>query len=469
MDALTFTLKQDGNVPLYRQLYEFIKMEIQVGRIPHDEKLPSKRKLSTHLNISQNTIQAAYNQLIEEGYLIAIEKSGFYVNKIENIIKIGESEEIDRDDYKSLEYELKYDFSYDGVDGESFPFSIWGRLTKEVIHEYDKELLKIGNPQGNVELRNSIAKYLYHSRGVSCDASQIIISAGIEFLVQILIQLLDKDNVYGIENPGYERLNVLFKSNQANFNGVKIDDKGMVPSEILKSKATIICVTPSHQFPSGGIMPINRRMQLINWANENDNRYIIEDDYDSEFKYSGKPIPALQGLDQKGKVIYMGSFSKPLAPSIRVSYMVLPKQLMENYSEKLSYLVCPVPSLDQKVLHRFIRDGYFERHLNKMRNIYKKKRELLVEEISKMSGDIELIGADAGLHLLLKIRNNMTEKQLVFTARKQGVRVHGISKFYLEENHIEKVPTILIGYATMTKVEIMEAVDFLEKAWFLKK
>jgi|SRR5665648_22549 len=465
MDALTFTFKQDGNIPLYHQLYEFIKMEIQMGRISHNEKLPSKRKLSAHLNISQNTIQTAYSQLIEEGYIISIEKSGFYVSKIENIVKLEDIKEINPNDYKSPEYDVKYDFSYDGIDAESFPFSIWGRLTKEVINEYDKEMLKIENSQGNIWLRRSIVKYLYHSRGVNCDPNQIIISAGIEFLVQILIQMLDKNNVYGIENPGYERLNLLFKSNQAHFNGIKIDNKGMILEEIIKSKSNIICVTPSHQFPSGGIMPINRRMQLINWADERPDRYIIEDDYDSEFKYSGKPIPALQGLDRNGKVIYMGAFSKSLAPSIRVSYMVLPKQLMNNYSEKLAYLICPVPSFEQNVLHRFIRDGYFERHLNKMRNLYKKKRETLVEEINKMNCNVEVIGADAGLHLLLKINNGMAERELVSSALKQGVRVNGISKFYFEENCVDNAAIILLGYATMTKVEIIEAVRLLQIAW----
>src|SRR5665648_507075 len=405
MDALTFTFKQDGNIPLYHQLYEFIKMEIQMGRISHNEKLPSKRKLSAHLNISQNTIQTAYSQLIEEGYIISIEKSGFYVSKIENIVKLEDIKEINPNDYKSPEYDVKY------------------------------------------------------------DPNQIIISAGIEFLVQILIQMLDKNNVYGIENPGYERLNLLFKSNQAHFNGIKIDNKGMILEEIIKSKSNIICVTPSHQFPSGGIMPINRRMQLINWADERPDRYIIEDDYDSEFKYSGKPIPALQGLDRNGKVIYMGAFSKSLAPSIRVSYMVLPKQLMNNYSEKLAYLICPVPSFEQNVLHRFIRDGYFERHLNKMRNLYKKKRETLVEEINKMNCNVEVIGADAGLHLLLKINNGMAERELVSSALKQGVRVNGISKFYFEENCVDNAAIILLGYATMTKVEIIEAVRLLQIAW----
>lgn len=463
MDMLTFTINPDSNISLYRQLYEYIKSEIQSGRIAFASKLPSKRKLSSYLNISQNTIQTTYNQLIEEGYIIPVERKGFFVCKLDNIIKLEASVKCNLVDNKS---NAKYDFSYHGVDMQTFPFSIWRRLTKEVINEYDKELLQLGDSQGNINLRNSIAEYLHQSRGVNCSASQIIISAGTEFLFQILIQLLDKDIVYGIENPGYERLNLLFSSNRAQFKAVKIDRNGMILEEIKKSNANILCITPAHQFPSGGIMPINRRIQLLNWANESDERYIIEDDYDSEFKYSGNPIPALQGLDSSGKVIYMGAFSKSLSPSIRVSYMVLPEQLIKNYTEKLSFIICPVPSIEQNVLHRFIQDGYFERHLNKMRNIYKGKRQTLVEEILKINCGIEVIGADAGLHLLLRINNGMSENQLVSTALQEGVKVYGISKYYFDKTNIEKTPTILIGYATMTKPEIIKAVSFLHRVWF---
>ncbi|MEG2000875.1 MAG: PLP-dependent aminotransferase family protein, partial [Evtepia sp.] len=361
---------------------------------------------------------------------------------------------------------VNYVFSHDGIDAESFPFSIWGKLSREVINEFNHEMLAIGDSQGNIELRKSIAKYLYHSRGVHCDAEQIIVSAGIEILIQIFTQMLGQNHIYGIENPGYERLRLLFRSNQAHCHGIKIDDKGMILEEVIKSKANVICITPSHQFPSGVIMPINRRMQLINWANEMPDRYIIEDDYDSEFKYSGKPIPALQGLDRNGKVIYLGAFSKSLAPSIRISYMVLPKQLMKTYTEKLPYLVCPVPAFEQNVLHRFIQNGYFERHLNKMRNIYRKKREILIEEIFKIGGDMEVIGADAGLHLLLKVNNGMTETQLVATALDQGVKVNGISKFYFHENYEGEMGIVLLGFATMEKTKIPEAVQLLKKAWF---
>ncbi|OGO78732.1 MAG: GntR family transcriptional regulator [Clostridiales bacterium GWB2_37_7] len=466
MDMLTFVIDTGSQIPIYHQLYSFIKSEIQSGKIKYNTKLPSKRKLSVYLKISQNTIQTAYDQLIEEGYVIPAERKGFYVNKIDNIIKLDVQEAFNKIDYNYDQPKVGYDFSFHGVDLQNFPFTTWRKLTKDVIDEYDKELLQLGDRQGHNSLRTSIAEYLHQSRGVNCSASQIIISSGTEFLFQNLIQLFDRESIYGIENPGYEKLNLLFTSNNVKFKAVNIDEGGMMLEEIIKSNANILCITPAHQFPTGEIMPINRRIQILNWANEASERYIIEDDYDSEYKYSGKPIPALQGLDSNEKVIYMGAFSKSLSPAIRVSYMVLPAHLIKKYVESLSFIICPVPIIEQKVLYRFINEGYFERHLNKMRNIYKRKREILVRSIEELNCGMEVLGAEAGLHLLLKVNNGMTEEQLAASALQAGVKVYEMSKYYYDKSHIGKIPKILIGYATMTELEISKAVRMLYKAWF---
>ena len=204
----------------------------------------------------------------------------------------------------------------------------------------------------------------------------------------------------------------------------------------------------------------------MNWANEADGRYLIEDNYDSEFKYSGKPVPALQGLDTNDKVIYMGSLSKSLSPTLRVSYMVLPPGLMRQYQLELTYLLCPVPILEQKVLCRFIEEGYFERHLNRMRILYRKKRELLINEINKLNCHIKISGADAGLHLLLKIPNSMTEKELVEAAQKHGVKVYASSKYYSDPSGIPSAPAILLGFASMSEKDIVKSMALLKKAWF---
>jgi len=463
---LTLQLHTDSKIPIYHQLYTFIKAEIQTGSIPFDAKLPSKRKLSSYLKISQNTIQAAYDQLIQEGYIIPLEKKGFFVCKIDNLLKLQVPPQNTLQHQKYEQKTILYDFSYHGVDMPTFPFNTWRKLMKEVINEYDTELLKLGDSLGYYRLRAALAKYLHQSRGVNCTDRQVVISSGTEILFQTLVQLLDKDSVFGIENPGYERLNQLFTSNRAAFCAINIDHKGMIPDEINQNIANILCITPAHQFPSGEIMPITRRIQLLNWANEAEGRYLIEDDYDSEFKYSGKPIPALQGLDTNEKVIYMGSLSKSLSPTIRVSYMILPSHLVQKYNEKLSYLLCPVPMMEQKALFRFIEEGYFERHLNKMRNVYKRKREVLVKAITEIDCGIKILGADAGLHLLLHISNGMSEEELIFSALSHGVKVYGISKYYFDKTFLKNSPTLLLGFATMTENEIVKAVAVLKDTWF---
>ncbi|MEL7568526.1 MAG: PLP-dependent aminotransferase family protein [Dehalobacterium sp.] len=465
MNMLTFAMDMDSNTPLYQQLYCFIKSEIQSGRITYNTKLPSKRQLSSYLKISQNTIQTAYDQLIEEGYIVPIERRGFFVSKIDNLVQIDNQAVYKKINDNHNGPKVKYDFSYHGVDRETFPFKTWRKLTKDVINEYDQEIVQLGDSQGHILLRTSIAEYLHQSRGVNCSADQIIISSGTEFLFQILFQLFNRDSIYGVENPGYEKLNLLFSSNQAKFKPVNIDAEGMMPEEIIKSKADILCITPAHQFPSGEIMPIRRRVQLLNWANEAENRYIIEDDYDSEFKYSGRPIPALQGLDYNEKVIYMGAFSKSLSPAIRVSYMVLPVHLVKRYRRNLSFIICPVPIIDQKVLFRFIQEGYFERHLNKMRNIYKRKREILIRSIKELNCGMEVLGADTGLHLLLRVNNGMTEEELESAALLHGIKVYGVSKYYLDKNYFERLPRILIGFAAMKESDISKALSLLHEAW----
>ncbi len=466
MDTLAINLNSASSLPLYEQIYIFIKSEIQSGRIPPGAKLPSKRKLSSHLKVSQNTIQAAYNQLIEEGYVTPEERRGFFVCKLDQIQKMNLTKEPEEKQEDALQHTIAFDFTYNGVDKPSFPFSVWRKLMKDVINENDSELLQTGSSLGSPQLRAVIADYLHQSRGVNCRDNQIIISSGTEVMYQLLIQLFSRDTVFGIENPGYQKLKQVFISNKANVKAIGIDRSGIIPEEVHKAEADILCITPSHQFPTGEIMPINRRLQLLNWANEQEGRYLIEDDYDSEFKYSTKPVPSLQGLDTNEKIIYMGSFSKSISPTIRVSYMVLPAHLMKRYQKQLSFIICPVPIIEQKVLYHFIKDGYFERHLSKMRNIYKKKRDVLVTEILNLNKGIEILGADAGLHLLIKVPNGMSESQLIQSAKNHGIRVYAISEYYYDKSLIDTVSTIMLGYAVISEDEIRKAVQILNSIWF---
>lgn len=464
MNMITINLDKKLQEPIYEQLYDYIKEKILNGNYPYNTKLPSKRQLSSYLQCSQNTIQNAYHQLIAEGYIISKPKSGFYVCKLEGMVDLEKDIQSSPNHTKPVSW-VKYDFSHHGVDFASFPFTHWRKITREVINEDDETLLKSGDPQGDINLRTSIAKYLHQSRGVNCLPKQIIISSGTEFLLQLLIQLFNKDYIYALENPGYEKLSLIFKSNHANYKPISLDKKGMIPTELEKHEANIVCISPSHQFPTGNIMPISRRIKLLNWSNEKEGRYIIEDDYDSEFKYRGKPIPSLQSLDTGGKVIYMGTFSKSLTPALRISYMVLPEKLLATYKEKLNFYICPVSTFQQKTLYHFISQGHFGRHLNKMRNIYKKKREILVWEIKSQLPYVEISGDKVGLHLLIKVKKELSEEKLIALAKDKGVRIYGISQYYLDNTSENTKPMLLLGFATLEDHKIPEAVKLLSKAW----
>lgn len=335
MDALTPYLDNTLRKPLYAQLYEYIKQEIMAGRLPPSERLPSKKKLAAHPSVSQNTVEAAYEQLLIEGYVDAVPRSGYYVNRIEALRPIQTAPR--QADPEPPIRRYRYDFSPGGVDLDSFPTQLWKRIHSEVIDGDQADLLLPGDPQGHRSLRDSIADYLHQSRGVVCQGRQIVVSSGIVYLIQLLVQLLGRSRVYGLENPGYEKVYQAFRSNEVPVVPIPLDEYGISADRLAESGADVVYTSPSHQYPLGMIMPIQRRIRLLNWANENPDRYIVEDDYDSEFIYGGKPIPALTGLDGGGKVIYLGTFSKALTYGLRVSYMVLPAPLLERYREALSF------------------------------------------------------------------------------------------------------------------------------------
>ncbi|AWG44667.1 GntR family transcriptional regulator (plasmid) [Priestia filamentosa] len=459
MMELTPNLDSNSKEPLYIQLYNFIRQEIEIGNLVAYTKLPSKRKLSKNLQISQNTIEAAYEQLVAEGYIEGIPRKGYFVCKVdqtfsnlkESIIYIKE---------ETYEDNVAFDFTQTGVDGPSFPFSIFRKISNDVLRDENKHLLRIGHPQGEYGLREAIASYLYESRGVRTSPSQIIIGSGTPTLIRLLFKLL-KGSLYAVEDPGYHQRLVTFEKGYENVRLIPLDDDGMVVSKLEDSSADIAFVTPSHQFPCGMIMSIARRNQLLNWAQKKEERYIVEDDYDSEFRYSGKPIPALQGLDSQGRVIYMGTFSKALLPSLRISYMVLPKPLIEKYHENHFRFVQSVSRLDQEVLKRFMQEGYWKKHINKMRVVYSKKRDVLVSAISTYFPDsIEIIGLDAGLHLLVRPNNGMTEQELIERAAKYGIKVYSVSEYGKNDYQ-----TIMLGFAVLSEKEIPTAIQLLVKAW----
>ncbi len=416
--------------------------------------------------MSKNTVEAAYEQLLAEGYIESISRKGYFVCKVEQMMDVEGSEaEVEEIPFREEHY--IFDFTQTGVDTNTFPFTTYRKFINDVWQPRNNELLFLGHPQGELSLREEIANYLYESRGVRCSASQIVLGAGTQILVKLLFQLLKGSN-YAVENPGYHRKMVVFEQGEERVQMLSLDKDGICMADLENSDANVVFVTPSHQFPYGMIMPITRRTQLLQWAQKEDDRYIIEDDYDSEFRYSGKPIPALQGLDTDGKVIYMGTLSKALLPSLRMSYIVLPKNLIKKYQKEYLFYTQSVSRMDQEVVRKFLHEGYWEKHIHKMRVVYRKKRDRLVFEIEKyFSNLVEVIGEDSGLHILLKVHNGMREEELIKAAAKYSIKIYPVSTYYKDGTAPENV--VLLGFAILSEEEIAKAIQLLHKAWFTRK
>ncbi len=467
---ITLTFNPTTKTPMYEQLYKFIKAEIENGRLGQDEKLPSKRKLSAHLRISTITVETAYAQLIAEGYLRAVPKSGYYVLPYEGVFSLAKRKAAVATKIpvsSNTTPVVDYDFKTNAVITDLFPFATWAKLAREVLAQNRNELLNTTHPQGSPELRNEIADHLYKFRGITASAEQIIVGAGSEYLMMLLIQLLGRNSVYALENPCYSKIFKIFQSHGIVTLPIPLDEQGLSVEALEKTNANIVHATPSHQFPLGIVMPVGRRLSLLKWADKSDERYIIEDDYDSEFRFAGQPIPAMQGLDHDEKVVYINAFTKSLAPSLRISYMVLPPRLMKLYQENFIFYSCTVPNFEQYTLYRFLNRGYFERHLSRMRGAYKERRDLFISAIaqSKLAPVTDIIGSDAGLHFLMKINNGMSEAELVGSAAKVGVKVHGLLEYYNPPVPNYPKSTMVVGYSGLNAADLTAAVKRLEEVW----
>ncbi len=466
MYDMTIRLQQNSEKCLYEQIYEHIRHEIWEGKLLEGERLPSTRSLASYLQVARSTVDSAYDQLLSEGYIEARPCKGYFVCPMEELeaLQVMTEETIVQKPAERAVEKLLYDFAPHGIDMSAFPFSVWKRIHKNILNSCNEELWARGHAQGEYDLRVTISRYLHSSRGVNCDPEQIIVGAGNDYLLMLLEKILGRHVGVAMENPTYLRTRKIFQSFAYNVITVPMDENGMQVNKLDKTEARVAYVMPSHQYPTGTVMPIGRRTELLKWANRAADRYLIEDDYDSEFRYRGKPIPSLQSTDENGKVIYIGTFSKAIAPAIRISYMVLPKNLLEIYQKNCYFYSCTVSRIDQAVLNEFIREGYFERHLNKMRKIYRTKHDLLLQELVPFSEKFTVTGEHGGLHLLLTAKTDASEDELVMTAMNKGVRVYRFS-----DSCIEKIPgqraTVLLGFGAVSEQAIKEGIQKLKEAW----
>jgi len=459
---LTYSFEYKGKDSLYEYLYKQIKNDILSYRLSPGEKLPSKRAFAKHLSISTITVENAYIQLLAEGYIYSVPKSGYYVSDISSTKPLEDRKPVHQTIEPSSAGDFFADFTSNSTTKETFPYTVWTKTLRQVMSEYEDELM-VRSPYSGIQLlRVAISNYLYQFRGMSVNPEQIVVGAGTEYLYGMLIQLLGRDKRYAVEDPGYQKITRIYQANQVDCCHIPMDKNGVNIEALDNSGADILHISPSHHFPTGIVTPVSRRYELLSWAAKSKDRYIIEDDYDSEFRLVGKPIPSLQSIDVADKVIYMNTFSKSLSSTIRISYMVLPKSLAALYKEKLSFYSCTVPTFEQYTLYRFIEQGHLEKHINRMRNYYRVQRDIILKCIRAQKGfnKTEILEEDSGLHFLLKVDTVLTDQELISNARANGIGISCLSQYsYQKENAIQHI--IIINYSGIKPEHIPEAVDRL--------
>ena len=439
---ITIDFSQRGNESLTDFLYLQLKNKILEGSLPSNQKLPSKRSLASHLGVSVITVQNAYQQLIDEGYVYSEEKRGYFVTELE---AFSTEEPTKKNHFGSIPTENQKNSLFDKeifqnhnstseiisavsekntinlqaahIHQELFPFSQWASLMRKVLHESKERILSPLPPQGLLELRQAIASYLGTFRNMKVQPEQVVIGAGTEYLYSLTFQLLGKQLQYGLENPGYQKPAQIMAAMGVGWTPLAMDNSGIMIQELEEKHIDAVLVSPAHHFPTGIIMPIKRRQELLAWARQG-TRFMLEDDYDSEFRFTGRPLETLFSLDatsdSQGQVIYLNTFTKTLTPSLRISYMVLPWHLVQKFYQQLGFYSCTVSSIEQLTLARFIQEGYYEKHLSRKKNHYRNVRDNLLFHLSSspMAERFTISGKDSGLHFLLKIQTNQQEEQL---------------------------------------------------------
>ena len=449
---LTYELKKSPGVPLYEALYRCIRADILSGKLAADAKLPSKRALAENLEVSKITVETAYGQLLEEGYIRSAEKKGYFVEPILQNRPVS----------AAVPKQEEPEKTETGTGPEQFPFSVWSKLQREVVLDYGEKLLLPLQNQGSLELRRAIADHLADFRGMYVDPGNIIVGAGTDFLYNLLIQLLGRDRTYAVEEPGYDKIRKIYAAGGVACVSAEMDGFGVLPESL--NNAQVLHISPAHHFPTGIVTPVSRRQELLRWASAQDG-YIIEDDYDSEFRFDAHPMPTMMSLDGSGRVVYMNTFSKSLAPSIRISYLVLPEGLMAEFREKLGFYSCTVSSFEQYTLARFLSRGHFEKHINRMRRFYRRRRNKIMELLaaSPFASRLQVREEDAGLHFLVRVQTSLSDEKLVQLCRDAGLPVRTLGSYYHTDAPEEVARTLVINYAALREEDIEAALTKLEE------
>lgn len=451
----TYTLDRSGASPLYEQLYRALKADILSGALPGGSRLPSGRALAEHLGLSRVTVETAYAQLLAEGYLTSRPRAGYFVEQLtpqELPPRVSEPEA------QPPEPETAQSRS-----AQLFPFSVWARLLRGVLLDRRQELLRPAPDAGLPALRQAVAAELYRQRGVHVSPEQVYIGAGAEYFYNLLIQFFGHGRVYALENPGHRKIARVYQANQVAVRPIGMDADGVIPELLEQSGAEVLHISPSHHYPTGTVTPITRRQALMRWLTAQPGRYLIEDDYDSEFRFSGLPIPTIQSMDRSGRVIYMNTFSRTISPSLRISYMILPRTLLPQWQAAMGFYSCTVPSFEQMTLTRFLAEGYFEKHLSRMKKHYRAVRAQLFSVLHTPQAvrQCAVHDTDAGLHLVLELKNAPEPEALRALLRQSGLPDALLSDFFLDAPSPQAQKSIVLGYADAEPAQLEAALTAL--------
>lgn len=461
---LTYTLDKQAGLSLYEQLYRRVKADILSGRLTAGEKLPSKRALAAHLEVSVITVKNAYEQLMAEGYLTGVEKKGYFVSAVLPSPAVVPASPDQSPPPREPAWFL--DLATNSIAAEDFPFTVWARLMRQTILEQGTGLLRSTPPQGAWALRQAIAAHLRQFRAMEVTAEQIIVGAGTEVLYNLLVQLLGRDRLYGVEDPGYGKIAHIYRAAGAEVTALPLDEAGVSVEALRRSDADVVHISPSHHYPTGLVMPITRRQELLRWAQEVPVRVILEDDYDSEFRFVGRPIPTLFSIDGGEQVVYLNTFSKTIAPSIRISFMVLPRRLLADFRQKLGFYACTVSAFEQYTLAQFLAGGWYEKHLSRMRKHYRQKRDTVIAAVhqSPLAPYAAITEEDAGLHFLLRLDGAPPDEVLRREAEQRGIRLAMLSDYYQRPQDAPQ-HVLVVNYTGIDLDRLPAALERLAALW----
>ena len=451
---LTYELEKKPGVPLYEALYRCIRSDILSGKLAPGQKLPSKRALAQNLEVSKITVEGAYDQLLAEGYIRSQEKVGYFVEAVAKARRPAPQDPAPRE-------QPRWALDFTANSCPDFPFTVWSSLQRQVMLDLRRDLLRQLPNRGLWELRSAIAHHLAAFRGMEVDPENILIGAGTDFLYNLLIQLLGRDKTYALEEPGYSKIRKIYAAGGVASVSARMDDFGVMPERL--KDVQVLHISPNHHFPTGLVTPLHRRRQLLQWAGEAPGRYIIEDDYDSEFRFDAHPMATLASLDREGRVIYMNTFSKTLASSIRISYMVLPPALMGEFQEKLGFYSCTVPSFEQYTLARFLEEGHFEKHINRLRRTYRQRRSALVGLLQESGLPLKLLEQEAGLHFLVQVDTDLSDPELVAALAKRGVKIAALSSYFHGPVPEKDRHCLVVNYSGLTDADLQKLERLLQR------